>query len=110
MSRLPLRQLVDGDHCSQALLWHWEASPAQACPLPAAGPQHSDFAWDMHCAAAVAVAATVVMADIARQVEVGCAERGRALVQAWNLYAHATAAATGATPVAMLLGGKQLDT
>ena len=59
------------------------------------GVQHSDFAWDLHCAAAVAVAASIVMADIARQVEVGCAERGRALTQAWNVYAQATAAATG---------------
>ena len=63
--------------------------------LCAVGVQHSDFAWDLHCAAAVAVAASIVMADIARQVEVGCAERGRALTQAWNLYAQATAAATG---------------
>ena len=63
--------------------------------LSAVGVQRSDFAWDLHCAAAVAVAASIVMADIARQVEVGCAERGRALTQAWNLYAQATAAATG---------------
>lgn len=63
--------------------------------LCAVSVQHSDFAWDLHCAAAVAVAASIVMADIARQVEVGCAERGRALTQTWNLYAQATAAATG---------------
>ena len=63
--------------------------------LCAAGVQHSDCAWDLHCAAAVAVAASIVMADIARQVEVGCAERGRALTQTWNLYAQATAAASG---------------
>ncbi len=60
-----------------------------------AGMRHTagSLAWDMHCVGCLAAAATVAMADLVRQVEVGCAQRGRSLALAWNLQTACTEAA-----------------
>ncbi|KAK9821477.1 hypothetical protein WJX74_000684 [Apatococcus lobatus] len=51
------------------------------------------LAWDMHCVGCLAAAASVAMADLVRQVEVGCAQRGRSLALTWNLQTACTEAA-----------------
>jgi hypothetical protein len=60
-----------------------------------AGEQGS-LAWDTHGAASVAVAMAVAAADLARQLEVMCADRGRLFVLVWNLYTAALAVHAGA--------------
>lgn len=50
-----------------------------------AGPG-DDPAWDGFCFASLAAGLAVCMAEVVRQVEVGCAERGRLLAQLWNGY------------------------
>ena len=42
--------------------------------------------WDMRCMAGVLLGAGIAMADLIRQAEGACAERGTALVAAWNLH------------------------
>ena len=43
-------------------------------------------AWDLQCAAGVLLGVGVAMADLIRQAEGACAERGAALAAAWNLH------------------------
>ncbi|BDA42925.1 hypothetical protein COCOBI_03-8180 [Coccomyxa sp. Obi] len=43
-------------------------------------------AWDLQCAAGVLMGVGVAMADLIRQAEGTCAERGAALAAAWNLH------------------------
>ena len=50
------------------------------------------------CCEALALGAAVAMADLVRQVEVHCLERGRALALVWNLYTAAVTTGTGAAP------------
>lgn len=45
-----------------------------------------DPAWDAYCQGSLAAALAVCMGEAVRQVEVGCAERGRLLAQLWNSY------------------------
>lgn len=70
--------------------------PAAAALPPAAPPQPppapDDPAWEAYCRASLATALAVCMAEAVRQVEVGCAERGRLLAQLWNSYTAALAA------------------
>ena len=51
------------------------------------------------CCEALALGAAVAMADIVRQVEVHCLERGRALALVWNLYTASVTTGTGAGPL-----------
>ncbi|EIE24443.1 hypothetical protein COCSUDRAFT_61868 [Coccomyxa subellipsoidea C-169] len=44
------------------------------------------LAWDAHCMAGVLLGAGIAMADLIRQAEGACAERGAALAAAWNLH------------------------
>lgn len=59
------------------------AQPASSPPPP---PPVSDPAWDTYCCASLAAGLAACMAEAVRQVEVGCAERGRLLAQLWNSY------------------------
>lgn len=54
-------------------------------PVPPPPPL-SDPAWDSYCCASLAAGLAACMAEAVRQVEVGCAERGRLLAQLWNSY------------------------
>lgn len=67
----------------------------QQCCVGIAGIAHAagSLAWDMHCVGCLAAAASVAMADLVRQVEVGCAQRGRSLALTWNLQTACTEAA-----------------
>ena len=72
------------------------ALPAQLPPpLPQqpAPPAQQDHAWEAYCRSSVAAALAVCMAEAVRQVEVGCAERGRLLAQLWNHYTATLGAA-----------------
>lgn len=51
--------------------------------------------WEMYCNGSLAAALSVAMADMVRQVEVHCAERGRTLTLLWNLYTATMDAAVG---------------
>lgn len=53
-----------------------------------------DPAWDTFCSSSLAGGLAVCMAEAVRQVEVGCAERGRLLAQIWNCYSGEWAAGT----------------
>jgi hypothetical protein len=53
-----------------------------------------DPAWDTFCSSSLAAGLAVCMAEAVRQVEVGCAERGRLLAQIWNCYSGEWAAGT----------------
>lgn len=68
----------------------------QLPPLPeVAPPPHAaaaDPTWDGYCQASLAAALAVCTAEAVRQVEVGCAERGRLLAQLWNAYTGVLAA------------------
>ncbi len=44
------------------------------------------LAWDTHCAAGLALGASVGMADLIRQTEEACVERAAATAAAWNLH------------------------
>ncbi|KAK9909574.1 hypothetical protein WJX75_004333 [Coccomyxa subellipsoidea] len=46
----------------------------------------SGLGWDMRCMAGVLLGAGIAMADLIRQAEGACAERGTALAAAWNLH------------------------
>lgn len=69
-----------------------QAQAQQPTLQPHAPPAQQDPAWDAYCRASVAAALTVCMAEAVRQVEVGCAERGRLLAQLWNSYTASLAA------------------
>jgi hypothetical protein len=45
----------------------------------------ASLAWDQHCAAGLALGASVAMADLIRQADEQCAERAAAMTAAWNL-------------------------
>ncbi|CAL8467436.1 g6974 [Coccomyxa elongata] len=44
------------------------------------------IAWDLQCAAGVLLGVGVAMADLIRQAEGACAERGATMAAAWNLH------------------------
>lgn len=48
-----------------------------------------DIGWKVYCTASFTTALCVVMAELAKQVEVHCSERAHALALTWNLYAAA---------------------
>ena len=66
------------------------ARPSAELPQPPPAPE--DPAWDAYCRASLAAALAVCMAEAVRQVEVGCAERGRLLAALWNSYSATLAA------------------
>ena len=53
--------------------------------------QHSgeDIGWKLYCTASFTTALSMVMAELAKQVEVQCSERAHALALTWNLYSAA---------------------
>lgn len=48
-----------------------------------------DIGWKLYCTASFTTALSVVMAELAKQVEVQCSERAHALALTWNLYSAA---------------------
>lgn len=65
------------------------SAPDAAAPTPPPvlpPPPINDPAWDGYCCASLAAGLAACMAEAVRQVEVGCAERGRLLAQLWNSY------------------------
>ena len=48
-----------------------------------------DIGWKMYCTASFTTAMSMVMAELAKQVEVQCSERAHALALTWNLYSAA---------------------
>ena len=48
-----------------------------------------DIGWKLYCTASFTTALSMVMAELAKQVEVQCSERAHALALTWNLYSAA---------------------
>lgn len=48
-----------------------------------------DMGWKLYCSASFTTALSMVMAELAKQVEVQCSERAHALALTWNLYSAA---------------------
>ncbi|KAG2434787.1 hypothetical protein HXX76_007672 [Chlamydomonas incerta] len=65
-----------------------EAAGTEAAAAGAAGGG-GGFRMSAHASAALTVGACICLADIVRQVEVGCGERGRALAGVWNAFVAA---------------------
>lgn len=61
-------------------------------PPPPPAPAAADPAWDAYCQASLAAGLAACAAEAVRQVEVGCAERGRLLARLWNAYTGTLAA------------------
>ena len=72
--------------------WPSEKAVAAGAAASAAAPHADDPAWDSFCCGSLAAALAVCMAEAVRQVEVGCAERGRLLAVIWNAYTSTLAA------------------
>ena len=48
-----------------------------------------EIGWKMYCTASFTTALSMVVAELAKQVEVHCSERAHALALTWNLYSAA---------------------
>lgn len=48
-----------------------------------------DIGWKVYCTASFTTALSMIMAELAKQVEVHCSERAHALALTWNLYSAA---------------------
>ncbi len=65
---------------------------------PPAGVQTAGATWDTALAAGVLAGLAAAMADLIRQVDTSCAERGCALALTWNLACAVSDALIGLPP------------
>lgn len=57
-----------------------------------------DIGWKLYCTASFTTGLSMVMAELAKQVEVQCSERAHALALTWNLYSAAMDTCQGTSP------------